>query len=96
MDLQGYFTLKWAVMAHFCDQEPSAGIPSFPKDDPPPSSDQDNIPDIVCGICIQSIDEKTLPKDKKFGILPNCKHCFCEPCIVTWRQMEEYSRDVVK
>lgn len=83
-------------MPHFCYQEPGASLPSVPKDDSASSSDQEDNPDIICGICIQSIYEKQLPKDKMFGILPNCKHSFCEPCIVTWRQMGEYSQDVVK
>lgn len=91
-----FYSFALAVMPHFCFQELGASLPSIPTDDSASSSAQNNISDIICGICIQSIYEKKLPKDKMFGILPNCKHSFCEPCIVTWRQMEEYSRDVVK
>ncbi|GMS95671.1 hypothetical protein PENTCL1PPCAC_17846 [Pristionchus entomophagus] len=34
-----------------------------------------------CGICMESIVEKNL----RFGILENCKHCFCVQCIREWR-----------
>ncbi len=38
--------------------------------------------DKQCGICFEMIFEKSL----RFGILQNCKHCYCLPCIRKWRQ----------
>uniref|UniRef100_A0A914EP92 RING-type E3 ubiquitin transferase n=1 Tax=Acrobeloides nanus TaxID=290746 RepID=A0A914EP92_9BILA len=35
-----------------------------------------------CGICMEKIVEKNL----RFGILQNCKHCFCLACIRNWRK----------
>ncbi|XP_029696817.1 E3 ubiquitin-protein ligase makorin-1-like isoform X1 [Takifugu rubripes] len=68
---------------------------SLPMNEAASSSGEDNNADI-CGICIESIYEKGLPKQKTFGILPNCNHAFCELCLVTWRQMDGYSAAVVK
>ncbi|KAF8371762.1 lep-2 [Pristionchus pacificus] len=34
-----------------------------------------------CGICMENVFEKNL----RFGILENCKHCFCVECIREWR-----------
>ncbi|KAH8343136.1 hypothetical protein KR059_005463, partial [Drosophila kikkawai] len=41
--------------------------------------------DKTCGICFDTIMEKT-GREKRFGILPNCIHIFCLECIRTWRQ----------
>lgn len=68
---------------------------SLPMNEAASSSSEDNNEDI-CGICIESIYEKRLPKQKTFGILPNCNHAFCELCLITWRQMDGYSSAVVK
>lgn len=35
----------------------------------------------TCGICLECIVEKNL----RFGILNNCRHCFCLNCIREWR-----------
>lgn len=45
---------------------------------------------------MENIYERKLPKHKTFGMLPNCVHAFCEPCIVTWRRMDRYRPDGVK
>lgn len=76
-------------------QETGATLPTVPMNEAASSSGEDNNAD-VCGICIESIDEKRLPKQKTFGILPNCNHVFCELCLITWRQMDGYSPAVVK
>ncbi|AKU37524.1 putative E3 ubiquitin-protein ligase makorin-1 [Scale drop disease virus] len=41
---------------------------------------------MVCGVCIEVVYEKP---DKRFGILPNCNHCFCVSCIRTWRKTDQ-------
>ena len=41
--------------------------------------------DKTCGICFDTIMEKT-GREKRFGILPNCSHIFCLECIRKWRQ----------
>ena len=30
----------------------------------------------ACGICMEVIWEKTPPTKQRFGLLPNCSHCF--------------------
>lgn len=40
--------------------------------------------DKQCGICMEKIVDKGL----RFGILQNCKHCFCLACIRQWRKNE--------
>lgn len=35
-----------------------------------------------CGICLEPI----LKMKANFGILENCKHSFCLPCIQKWRK----------
>ncbi|CAG9765035.1 unnamed protein product [Ceutorhynchus assimilis] len=47
-----------------------------------------------CGICYDTIVEKTERKDQMFGILPNCNHCYCFKCIIKWRQSKEFDSDV--
>lgn len=39
----------------------------------------------VCGICFEVIMEKSTFQ-RRFGILPNCNHCFCLTCLRKWRQ----------
>lgn len=39
----------------------------------------------LCGICMEVVWEKEKASDKRFGILENCQHIFCLPCIRKWR-----------
>lgn len=87
---------------HFCYQEAVARVASGPGDDDDDNDvdvasfcGQENVGNVTCGICMD-VYPKSQPKDRRFGILPNCIHSFCEPCILTWRHMAEYSPDVVK
>ncbi|TKR88797.1 hypothetical protein L596_012984 [Steinernema carpocapsae] len=41
----------------------------------------------TCGICLENVWEK----NKRFGILQNCSHCFCLECIRQWRKSREGS-----
>lgn len=51
--------------------------------------------DKTCGICFDVILNKT-KREKVFGILPNCNHCFCFTCIRKWRSSKEFDLDVSK
>ncbi|TMS39081.1 hypothetical protein L596_005661 [Steinernema carpocapsae] len=42
--------------------------------------------DKQCGICMDNIWEK----NGRFGILQNCRHCFCLECIRKWRQSQQF------
>lgn len=47
----------------------------------------------TCGICFEVIMEKP-GKEQRFGILPNCCHCFCLECIRKWRQASEFDNKI--
>lgn len=52
--------------------------------------------DIICGICMDKIYEKTPPKDRCFAILPGCNHAFCLTCIKTWRHSKGFTNNILK
>ncbi|CAH1996945.1 unnamed protein product [Acanthoscelides obtectus] len=52
--------------------------------------------DKTCGICFEIILAKGTGPSKRFGILPNCNHCFCFTCIKTWRQCRDVDLEVSK
>ncbi|KAI2809907.1 hypothetical protein BLOT_001060 [Blomia tropicalis] len=39
-----------------------------------------------CGICFERILSKRHVRERAFGLLDNCSHCFCAPCITKWRK----------
>jgi len=48
-----------------------------------------------CGICY----EKPVEQKRKFGLLQNCEHAFCLPCIREWRGAESawnFGREAVR
>ncbi|XP_065316913.1 E3 ubiquitin-protein ligase makorin-1-like isoform X2 [Gordionus sp. m RMFG-2023] len=51
----------------------------------------------TCGICYEKVLESTSDydnnPDKRFGILPNCQHCYCLPCIMNWRKTKNQTID---
>lgn len=49
----------------------------------------------VCGICFEEILKKT-PYERRFGILPNCNHCFCLSCIRKWRQAKQFENNIIR
>lgn len=51
---------------------------------------------MVCGICMDRVHEKALPKERLFGILPNCNHAYCLGCIRRWRRSRAFQSSVVK
>ncbi|XP_053249076.1 probable E3 ubiquitin-protein ligase makorin-1 [Podarcis raffonei] len=52
--------------------------------------------DVVCGICMDKISQKTLPQERLFGILPNCSHAYCVTCIRKWRKSRDFHNAVIK
>ncbi|XP_066059968.1 probable E3 ubiquitin-protein ligase makorin-1 [Chamaea fasciata] len=50
---------------------------------------------IVCGICMDTVYEKA-PKERLFGILPNCSHAYCLGCIRTWRRSRDFQSAVTR
>ena len=49
----------------------------------------------TCGICMEVVMDK--PKgEARFGILPNCNHCFCLSCLRTWRQAKQFEHKIIR
>ncbi|KYB29595.1 putative E3 ubiquitin-protein ligase makorin-1-like Protein [Tribolium castaneum] len=48
-----------------------------------------------CGICFEVIMEKA-NGEQRFGILPNCNHCFCLSCIRKWRQARQFENKIIR
>ncbi|XP_022914794.1 probable E3 ubiquitin-protein ligase makorin-1 isoform X2 [Onthophagus taurus] len=49
----------------------------------------------ICGICFETIMQKTAV-EQRFGILPNCNHCFCLTCIRRWRQAKQFENKIIR
>jgi len=49
-----------------------------------------------CGICMETVMEKSNAKERQFGILTGCNHIFCLSCIREWRGRKEYKKNVVR
>ena len=49
---------------------------------------------LECGICLERVMGKADPAARRFGLL-NCEHCFCLPCIRSWRQEGEVDTETV-
>merc|ERR1712071_227832 len=49
-----------------------------------------------CGICMETIWDKIPAAKQRFGILPNCSHCFCLDCIRTWRQEKQFDNKIIR
>lgn len=54
-----------------------------------------NSMDKQCGICMDTVVEKDRP-DNRFGILENCNHCYCLPCIRQWRCAKQFEKVIVR
>ncbi|XP_049818570.1 probable E3 ubiquitin-protein ligase makorin-1 isoform X2 [Aethina tumida] len=49
----------------------------------------------TCGVCFEVIMEKATG-EQRFGILPNCNHCFCLTCIRKWRQARQFENKIIR
>ncbi|KAK9861331.1 hypothetical protein WJX84_010899 [Apatococcus fuscideae] len=47
-----------------------------------------------CGICLERVLEKEVPRERRFGLLSGCFHAFCLPCIRGWRSHLDSGADV--
>ncbi|NXO41808.1 MKRN1 ligase, partial [Locustella ochotensis] len=45
---------------------------------------------------MDTVYEKPLPKERLFGILPNCSHAYCLGCIRKWRRSRDFESKVIK
>ncbi|XP_014203884.1 probable E3 ubiquitin-protein ligase makorin-1 isoform X1 [Copidosoma floridanum] len=48
-----------------------------------------------CGVCFETIMEKS-SHEQRFGILPNCNHCFCLTCIRKWRKAKQFDNKIIR
>ncbi|KAK0168619.1 hypothetical protein PV327_002397 [Microctonus hyperodae] len=51
--------------------------------------------DKTCGVCFEIVMEKS-SREQRFGILPNCNHCFCLSCIRKWRQAKQFDNKIIR
>ena len=49
----------------------------------------------TCGICFEVVLEK-VSGNRRFGILPNCNHCFCLTCICKWREAKQFENKIIR
>ncbi|XP_069094888.1 E3 ubiquitin-protein ligase makorin-1-like [Pleurodeles waltl] len=81
--------------------KPSTGSPD-PAQEPKAVSGRDTdsaferSKEVVCGICMDKVYEKTLPHERLFGILPKCNHAYCVGCIRKWRKCRDFQSEVIK
>jgi len=52
--------------------------------------------DKTCGICMEIIVEKQPNSEARFGIMPNCNHCFCISCLRKWRQAKQFEHKITR
>jgi E3 ubiquitin-protein ligase makorin len=50
----------------------------------------------ACGICMDTVIEKTPASERRFGILANCNHVFCLSCIRKWRSGRQFDTQIVR
>lgn len=71
---------------------PVPGPPSFPE---PSVEALARSREQTCGICYEVVMEKP-ERENRFGILPNCNHCFCLSCIRKWRQARQFENKIIR
>lgn len=52
--------------------------------------------DKVCGICMDTVVEKTPITSSRFGILEKCNHIFCLDCIRKWRGTKQFETRTIR
>jgi len=50
----------------------------------------------TCGICMEIVMEKMPKTEARFGIMPNCNHCFCLTCLRKWRQAKQFENKIIR
>ncbi|XP_064395630.1 probable E3 ubiquitin-protein ligase makorin-1 [Halichondria panicea] len=52
--------------------------------------------DKKCAICLEYVSGKLVRSEQRFGLLPNCDHCFCLTCIRKWRQTTHTQKRTIR
>jgi len=52
--------------------------------------------DRTCGICMEVVVDKMPKTEARFGIMPNCNHCFCLSCLRKWRQAKQFENKIIR
>ena len=52
--------------------------------------------DMVCGICVEVVYEKSNPSECYFGILSNCNHTYHLNCIHKWKNANQFKSKIIK
>lgn len=52
--------------------------------------------DKQCGICMDTVMEKAVASERRFGILSDCTHCFCLSCIRKWRASKQFDNKTIR
>uniref|UniRef100_A0A4W3JU23 RING-type E3 ubiquitin transferase n=1 Tax=Callorhinchus milii TaxID=7868 RepID=A0A4W3JU23_CALMI len=52
--------------------------------------------EMACGICMDTVYEKTHARERVFAILPHCNHTFCVTCIKKWRNSRGFTNKIIK
>ena len=52
--------------------------------------------DKTCGICMEVVMDKMPKTEARFGIMPNCNHCFCLSCLRKWRQAKQFENKIIR
>jgi len=50
----------------------------------------------TCGICMEVVVDKMPKTEARFGIMPNCNHCFCLSCLRKWRQAKQFENKIIR
>ncbi|XP_072284851.1 E3 ubiquitin-protein ligase makorin-1-like [Pyxicephalus adspersus] len=60
------------------------------------SKDSKDIKDVLCGICMEVVYERPNITKRSFGVMPNCKHCYCLTCIQRWTDAKQRGNRLIK
>ncbi|KFO25504.1 E3 ubiquitin-protein ligase makorin-1 [Fukomys damarensis] len=52
--------------------------------------------DMVCGICMEVVYEKTNPSEHCFGTLSSCNQTWCLKGIRKWRSAKQFKNKIIK
>nr|DBA14125.1 TPA: hypothetical protein GDO54_005137 [Pyxicephalus adspersus] len=60
------------------------------------SKDSKDSKDVLCGICMEVVYERPNITKRSFGVMPNCKHCYCLTCIQRWTDAKQLGNRLIK